>query len=275
MTTAIVNGGAVVNGGGGGGGASLPDTPAAVLLDVAAPSTIVALDADGEGTALSYAAVLAAVGATPGATIVDPLSGTEWTTTPQSGVTVTWSGTALTLAAAAGTTGLGFVTRDATPLGASSTSWEIAVRLDVTAGDGLGAPRGFFLLGFYLNASNYSLSTLRSDRYVGMFTNISGTTTNVGETTGPSSGDLTGGQFWLRHSRTQNGQFIAWWGVGTGGALPTAWRQLYTVSNVSLMTALPTTTTIYVGSGAYGEGAIASPWTVEVLAIRMTSVGSL
>jgi hypothetical protein len=41
------------------------------------------------------------------------------------------------------------------------------------------------------------------------------------------------------------------------------------------MTALPTTTTIYVGSGAYGEGAIASPWTVEVLAIRMTSMGSL
>ena len=258
------------------GGASLPDTPASVLLDVAAPSTIVALDADGEGTALSYAAVLAAIGATPGATIVDPLSGTGWTTTPASGVTVTWSaGASLTLAAAAGTTGIGFVTRDATPLGASSTSWEIAVRLDVTAGDGMGAPRGFFLMGFYVNASNYSLSTLRSDRNVGMFTNVAGSTTNVGEASGPSSGDLTGGQFWLRHSRAQNGQFISWWGVGTGGALPTVWRQLYTVSNVSLMTALPTTTTIYVGSGAYGEGAIGSPWTVEVLAIRMTSVGSL
>jgi hypothetical protein len=211
-----------------------------------------------------------------GSTTVDPLSGTGWTTTPESGVTVTWSaGTALTLAADAGTTGLAFVTRDATPLGASSTSWEIAVRLDVTAGDGMGAPRGFFLMGFYVDASNYSLSTLRSDRNVGMFTNVAGSTTNVGETTGPSSGDLTGGQFWLRHSRTQNGQFIAWWGVGVGGALPTTWRQLYTATNTSLMTALPTTSTIYVGSGAYGEGAIASPWTVEVLAIRMTSVGSL
>jgi hypothetical protein len=221
------------------------------------------------------AAIRSAIGAAEGTTAVDPLTGTGWTTTPESGVTVTWSGTALTLAAAAGVTSLGFVTRDATPLGASSTSWEIAVRLRVTAGDGLGAPRGFFLMGFYFNASNYSLSTLRSDRFVGMFTNASGGFTNVGETTGPSSGDLTGGQFWLRHSRTQQGLFISWWGVGTGGALPTVWRQLYTVSNVSLMTALPTTTTIYVGSGAYGEGAIGSPWTVEVLAIRMTSVGSL
>jgi hypothetical protein len=37
----------------GGGGASLPDDPASVLLDAAAPSTLVGLDAAGIGTALS------------------------------------------------------------------------------------------------------------------------------------------------------------------------------------------------------------------------------
>lgn len=45
----------VVSGSTGGGGASLPATPADALLDEAAPSTIVVLDADGHGEGLSPA----------------------------------------------------------------------------------------------------------------------------------------------------------------------------------------------------------------------------
>lgn len=51
--SAIVNGegGVIINGeSGGGGGASLPDTPANVLLDASAPNKVVVLDGSGAGT---------------------------------------------------------------------------------------------------------------------------------------------------------------------------------------------------------------------------------
>ena len=222
------------------------------------------------------AAALAAIGAAPGATVADdPGSATGWTTTPSSGVTVSRAGAILTITAAPGATGLTFVTRNASPLGASSTEWEFAVRLDVTAGDGMGAPRGFALLGFYTDANNFSLTTLRSDRYVGLFVNAAGSLTNVAEVVGPSSGDLTGGQFWLRNTRCDDGRFVAWWGVGVGGELPTLWKRIGVRDDNSLPNALGTTTTVYVGSGAYGEGAIGSAWTVDVLAIRTSWRGAL
>ena len=77
--SAIINGGAVVNGGG--GGASLPDTPADVLLDAANPGKIVGLaQATGEGTSFDpnevvEAGVGLAAGTTAGATLVG--DGTE------------------------------------------------------------------------------------------------------------------------------------------------------------------------------------------------------
>lgn len=211
-----------------------------------------------------------------GSTVADdPGDGTGWTTTGASGVTISRASSTLTLAAAIGTTGLGFVTRDASPLTAGAPSWDVAVRLDVTAGVGTGAPRGLTLLGFYTDANNYSLTSLRSDRYVGLFVNAAGSFTNVAEVVGPSSGDLTGGQFWLRNTRCDDGRFVAWWGVGVGGELPTLWRRIGVRDDNSLPNALGTTTRLYVGSGAYGEGAIGSAWTVDVLAIRTTSAGAL
>lgn len=205
----------------------------------------------------------------------DPGDGTGWTTTPASGVTISRASSTLTLAAAIGTTGNGFVTRDASPLAVSATSWDVAVRLDVTAGDGMGYPRGMSLMGFYTDANNFSLTTLRSDRYVGLYVKAAGWFTNVAEVVGPSSGDLTGGQFWLRNTRCDDGRFVAWWGVGVGGELPTRWRRIGVHDDNSLPNALGTTTSLYVGSGAYGEGAIGSAWTVDVLAIRTTWSGSL
>lgn len=298
--------------GGGSSGGSGPTTPALALLDAASPNEVVILDESGEGASASFedvtttglrealaanaegdfvvgngagevqrasvdpAAVRSVIGAAPGATTSDdPGDGTGWTTTPASGVTISRASSTLTLAAAIGTTGLGFVTRDASPLTAGAPSWDVAVRLDVTAGVGTGAPRGLTLLGFYTDANNYSLTSLRSDRYVGLFVNAAGSFTNVAEVVGPSSGDLTGGQFWLRNTRCDDGRFVAWWGVGVGGELPTLWRRIGVRDDNSLPNALGTTTRLYVGSGAYGEGAIGSAWTVDVLAIRTTSAGAL
>ena len=59
-----MSGGGIVPGpGGGGGGATLPDDPAAVLLDAGAPSTFVALNASGVGTAWTAAQARASIGA--------------------------------------------------------------------------------------------------------------------------------------------------------------------------------------------------------------------
>jgi len=51
--SAVINGGATVNGGSG-GGASLPDTPANVLLDAGNPLKLVYLDAGGVGDAVTF-----------------------------------------------------------------------------------------------------------------------------------------------------------------------------------------------------------------------------
>jgi len=218
----------------------------------------------------------AASGGTPwGSTISDdPGDGTGWTTTPASGVTVSRAGSVLTMSAASGVTGYAFVVRDASPLGASSSTWDVAVRLQVTAGVGA-SPRAMTYVGFWVDASNHSVSILRSDRNCLFYVNAAGAFTNVAEVAGPSSGDLTGGQFWLRNTRTTDGTFVAWWGVGVSGALPTTWRRIGVRTDAALAAALPTTASIVVLTGAYGEGAIGSAWTVDVLAIRTTSAGSL
>lgn len=218
----------------------------------------------------------AAAGGTPwGSTISDdPGVGTGWTITPASGVTVSRAGSVLTMSAASGVTGYASVVRDASPLGASSSTWDVAVRLQVTAGVGA-SPRAMTYVGFWVNASNHSVSILRSDRHCLFYVSAAGSFTNVADVAGPSSGDLTGGQFWLRNSRISDGTFVAWWGVGVSGALPTTWRRIGVRTDAALAAALPTTSSIAVNSGAYGEGAIGSAWTVDVLAIRTTSAGSL
>lgn len=218
----------------------------------------------------------AAAGGTPwGSTISDdPGDGTGWTTTPASGVTVSRAGSVLTMSAASGVTGYAFVVRDASPLGASSSTWDVAVRLQVTAGVGA-SPRALTYVGFWVDASNHSVSILRSDRKCLFYVNAAGAFTNVAEVAGPSLSDVSDGQFWLRNSRISDGTFVAWWGVGVSGALPTTWRRIGVRTDAALAQALPTTSSIVVLTGAYGEGAIGSAWTVDVLAIRTTSAGSL
>ncbi len=223
----------------------------------------------------------AAAGGTPwGATVSDdPGTASGWTSfgwptgaLPGS-TSVSRAGTTLTISATTGATGLAVVGRDATPIRAGAEAWDFAVRLDVTAGDGI-SPRGMTMVGFTADANNFFWAGLRSDRWVVAAYSVSGSYTN-NWVVGPSSGQIAGGELWLRASRTPEQKFISWWGVGTGGALPTAWTRITVVDSAPLAAAVPTTSTVKIISGPYGEGARTSAWTVDVLAIRTTSAGSL
>jgi hypothetical protein len=190
-------------------------------------------------------------------------------------VTLTWASSKLTIDTAVGAATTAFTLTDATRLGASSSQWDGCARIDVVAGDGA-SPRGQFLIGYYADATNYFLASVTSARDIGAFSSAtSGGAITHTFAAGPSSGQATGGELWIRVSRTADGIFTVWWGVGTAGALPTAWTRHLTVDRAALGLALPTTSPIYVGGGWFGDGAMAAAWTVDVLAIRTTWQGSL
>jgi hypothetical protein len=107
-----------------------------------------------------------------------------------------------------------------------------------------------------------------------MYSFIAAAFVDHGFVAGPSTAQLGAGQLWLRLTRTVDGAFVAWWGIGTAGAVPTAWTRTH---RVDLPTAIPAlgTPPIVLSAGHLGLGALAAQWTVDVLAIRTSWQGSL
>jgi len=120
-----------VNGVQQGGSAGIPGTPAEVLLNAGAPSTFVALDADGEGTQLSYATARTALSvptlpATPAGVLLDAGS-------PSTIVGLNGSGVGAALSYATARTALGVLNAANIPLRSSLASTETSVGYDVLA----------------------------------------------------------------------------------------------------------------------------------------------
>ena len=214
-------------------------------------------------------------GGVSGATVAEPMTGTGWTTTQPGTVTATWGSGKLVIDAPTGENTITFVTSNATRLGASASQWDLCARVDIVAGDGV-APAAQALFGFYVDANNYILLSYRlDDRTVGLFTNVSSSATDHGFVAGPSSGQATGAQLWLRVSRLISGEVAVWWGVGTAGAIPTGWTRTHLIDRPALALAVPTTCSLYAGMGWFGLGPLSAQTTVDVLAIRTTWQGSL
>lgn len=214
-------------------------------------------------------------GGVSGATTAEDMTGTGWTTTQPGTVTATWGSGKLVLNAPTGETTVTFVTSNATRLGASASQWDLCARVDIVAGDGV-APAGLTMIGFYVDDNNFILLAYKmDDRYVGLFTKVAGAFTDHGFVAPPSSGQATGGEMWFRVSRLISGEVAAWWGVGTAGALPTAWTRTHLIDRAALTLAVPTTCSVYAGMGSFGLGPLSATTTVDVLAIRTTWQGSL
>ena len=85
---------------------------------------------------------------------------------------------------------------------------------------------------------------------------------------GPSAPQRTGGQLWLRLRGDVFGTWRAMWGVGSAGALPTAWTTAVSVSIAAIGPAVPATAGMEMWVGSAGGTPLAATHTVDVLAIR-------
>ena len=256
-------GGVVIIGGSGTSGPTVPDP-------TGAPDGQVVKTAGG-------AYVLAApAGGAPGAVVAEDMTGTGWTTTPIVGtaVTATWASGKLSLSIPSGSVDFSAVTRDVTPLDARATQWDVAVRVQVTAGDGT-TPQGQLFLEWQESAGNCFRVVLISNRSILCGSEVGASYVDHGLAYGLSSGETTGGQLWLRLTRLEDGRIAAWWGVGVAGALPTAWTRTHLVDRAALTAAVSSQATIRVGYGCYGLGPLGARWTVDVLAIRASWRGEL
>ena len=264
--------------GGASGGSSGPTTPASALLDAGNPSTLVGLDGSGVGTELSYAATRTAIAATPGATIVDPMTGTGWTATTPAGLSFTWStGVSLTTSGASGTTGNGSVTRAAV-LDSDAQEWDWAVRVQVTAGDAsqTTSTSGYILLQMGIGSSQYVSSILYASGAYAIFHNVGAGLVNSGPLTpAPSAGQRTGGDLWMRVHGDVFGRWSASWGVGSAGALPTAWQRVWTLDSATLSGYAMATSGLTITNGSAGGAVRTATHTVVVHAIRSTWSGTL
>jgi hypothetical protein len=216
----------------------------------------------------------AASGGSPwGATVVDPGTGADWTTTAAANTSAVWSGGAPTLSALSGATGRVEVDRAAVIPG-TAQAWDTCVRLDVTAGDAASGT-GYFLVAAWVDASNFVYGRLYVDGTLRLVYRIAGSETISGDVAGPSAGQRTGGQLWLRLHGDALGRWALLWGVGSAGALPTAWTRTHAIDVGALAVAVPATAGIDLWVGSGGGTPLSATHTVDVLAIRTTWSGSL
>lgn len=293
-----------------GGGASLPTTPASALLDAGSPLEVVILDVTGAGATVPFedvattgiaeslsgadegdfivtdgagdvqrasvdaAAVRTVISAAAGAVIADPLTGADWTTTAATNTSATWTaGVSVTLTALSGATGRVEV-QQAAVISSGAQQWDHCVRVDVTAGDTTSGT-GFFVLIVRADASNFVYARLYQNGQIRLVYRTGGSEVISSDVAGPSAPQRTGGQLWLRLRGDVFGAWRAMWGVGSAGALPTAWTTAVSVTSADLGAAVPATSGVEMWVGSSGGTPLTATHTVEVLAIRDSWSGSL
>lgn len=143
---------------------------------------------------------------------------TEGTATGGASVAQGSSPSRLTFTVPASTAGAQSVTR--TDLLPGPEQWDVAIRLNVVAGDGSAQTRVRLVAG--ASASNNVTLEIDTNGSAISYRVASGSATDISTTTGPTSGDRTGGQLWLR-IRGGDAGYRTLWGVGSGGDLPTTW----------------------------------------------------
>jgi hypothetical protein len=124
----------------------------------------------------------------------------------------------LAFAVPASAAGAQSVTR--TDLLPGAAQWDVAVRVQVLTGDGSASTRVRLVAG--VGASDNVTLEIDTNGSAISYRVASSSATDISTTTGPTSGQRTGGQLWLR-IRGGDAGYRTLWGVGSAGALPTSW----------------------------------------------------
>lgn len=161
----------------------------------------------------------------------DPMTGSGWSTlTTSGGASASWGSSKLTLDCAAGSAGSCGV--EASSYLESGEWWDLAIRLDVLSGDASSSTRINLVAGQDTN-NNVTVSLWTNGTLeVGYVSSGSWQSITFGSVSGIDSTARTGGQLWLRIARTPTG-LSWWWGVGSGGAMPTQWQYYYSLMEVA------------------------------------------
>ena len=247
---------------GGGGGAS--SVAAADITDSTATGRALVTAAN---AAAARTAISAAQDGAPPTVLSDALDGDGWDSNSATGSAVaSWETSPARLsltcplgsAASCGVHAEGYV---------DSPVWgDLAIRIDVVVGDGSSAGRIGFAVGQSPTA-NVSINLWpNSNVECGHYG--SGSFTSLATVAGPDSGQRTGGQLWLKISRTPGAVSFAW-GVGSGGELPEQWTT----------TAISTSTTVLDrASGTYveifGLTTVSAAVTADVLDVKQGLPGA-
>jgi hypothetical protein len=141
-----------------------------------------------------------------------------------------WGSSKLTLNCGAGSASSCGV--EATGYLDSGEWWEIAICLDVVSGDNNINTRTGFAAGQndenHVTISLWTTGTIEVG-YVsaGVFQSVTFGSVGAIDPTARQ-----GGQLWLRIARTPTG-VSWWWGIGSGGAMPTQWHYYYSLAEVA------------------------------------------
>ena len=260
--------------------ATLASAARGTILTASAADTIAAIAAKtagnvvtGDGTDVVSATIATPLAVAPAAnraalgTGADPMTGAAWTDNASAGTSVTWAGGVLTTNINAGTTG-GPSTLNASG-NTSPEWWDVMIRCAVTSGNGeasgnIGLFAGrdatnCFIWVFYADGG-YKIGRFSGGVYADL----------VGRTSANqiSSGQRTGGQLWLRLSRSPMG-LAASWGVGSAGATPSAWTTAYSTASNTTLANLSSGSWAQISPNA--ESPLGSTLTWEVYAIQSRS----
>ena len=217
-----MSGGGIVPGpGGGGGGATLPDDPAAVLLDAGAPSRFVALDGSGVGTSWTGAQAQAIL--TP-AVPVSLASATGWSTRNGEGSSGTSSVNTGTQSLDLACTSAGsqvYTTIGRAPWAAPPT-FDVRARISAFSSALSGDSVQMFVCDA-LAASITLGAQVNGNDTCTAFSSSGNPATTV---TVAGAGD---GQGWFRIVVKCGLNATAYVGIGSGGAEPTSWTNVGSV----------------------------------------------
>lgn len=217
------------SGGGGGGASALGD-----LSDIGTMGEPVAQADDltevvtalGGASAVRTAISAAQDGAAPSVTS-DAMTGSGWSTASATGGAVaTWASSPARLTldcdpAAPGSCGVTHTTK--LP---NREEYSIAIRVQVVNGDNSNQTR--IILACGQSANDYAKMALYTDGSIEVGATVGGSYVYWNVATHAAIGPTarTGGELWLRFDRRAG--LVVWsYGIGTGGALPTVWTEVY------------------------------------------------